>query len=258
MNSSLSGFAPFRSWTPLVDPGSLPHGSVLVIAPHPDDEVIGCGGAIAFHVARGDRVHVVHVTGGEAGDPKAVYGDALVATRHREARAAAAVLKIDEVKSLASPDGRPFPDGNLRPDAALVAALVAEIDRICPALIYAPSLLECHPDHLATALAAGRAAAESPLLLRLFGYEVNHPTLATFLLDITPWIEVKREALAAFASQQRYNDLVGKRLGLAYARTINIDLRGIEYVEAFMEVKPEQIDELWRDLAALHAKYGLP
>lgn len=248
----MSGFAPFRTWTPLIDPGSLPHGPVLVIAPHPDDEVIGCGGAIAFHVARGDSVHVVHVTGGEAGDPKAVYGDELVATRKREARAAAELLKIDEVRSLA------FPDGKVVPDAVLVAALVAEIDRICPALIYAPSLLECHPDHLATALAAGRAAAQSPLLLRLLGYEVNHPTLASFLLDITPWIEVKREALSAFASQQRYNDLVGKRLGLAYARTINIDLRGIEYVEAFMEVKPEQIDELWRDLAALHAKYGLP
>ena len=66
------------------------------------------------------------------------------------------------------------------------------------------------------------------------------------------------EALAKFASQQRYNDLIGKRLGLAYARTINIALPGIEYVEAFMEVRPERMPELWQDLAELHRKYALP
>jgi LmbE family N-acetylglucosaminyl deacetylase len=225
---------------------------VVVFAPHPDDEVIGCGGAIAFHVARGDRVTVVHVTGGEAGDPKQRLGGDLVAVRLREAKAAAELLKVSELRGLS------FPDGRLEPSDELVGRMVAELDRTCPALVYAPSLLECHPDHLATALAAGRAAARSPLLLRLLGYEVNHPTLASFLLDVTPWIDLKREALAQFASQQRYNDLIGKRLALAYARTINVDLRGIEYAEAFMEVAPARHEELARDLAALHAKHGLP
>lgn len=250
----MNEFRPFRSFTPLVDPGSLPRGTVLVVAPHPDDETIGCGGAILLHKARGDRVVVVQVTGGEAGDPNALQGDAtaLVATRRREARAAGERLGVDETRTLA------FADGKVAPDEALVAALVAEIDRACPAIVYAPSLLECHPDHLATGLATARALRRSPLIVRLLGYEVNHPTLASFLLDITPFIDAKRDALACFESQQRYNDLVGKRLGLAYARTINIDLRGIEYVEAFMEVKPEQVEELWRDLAALHAKYRLP
>ena len=37
---------------------------VLVIAPHPDDEVLGCGGSIARHVAQDDEVHVVVVTRG--------------------------------------------------------------------------------------------------------------------------------------------------------------------------------------------------
>jgi LmbE family N-acetylglucosaminyl deacetylase len=250
----VSPFAPFRSWTPLVDPGSLPRGTVVVVAPHPDDETIGCGGAILFHKARGDKVVIVQVSGGEAGDPDARLGGAaaLIATRRCEAKAAAERLGVDEVRPLS------FPDGKLAPDAALVSSLVAEFDRACPAIVYAPSLLECHPDHLAVGLAAGRALQQVALIVRLLGYEVNHPTLASFLLDITPWIERKREALACFRSQLAYNDLVGKRLGLAYSRTINIDLRGIEYAEAFMEVKPEQIDELWRDLAALHAKYRLP
>lgn len=246
------GWRPFRGWTPLVDPGSLQRGPVLVFAPHPDDEVIGCGGAIAFHVERGDPVHVVHVTGGEAGDPAQLHGGDLVGLRLREARAAAQVLRVHDLRGLG------FPDGALAPDEPLVARMAAEIDRVCPALVYAPSLLECHPDHLATGIAAGRALARAPIVGRLLGYEVNHPTLASFLLDVTAWIDRKREALHCFASQQRYNDLVGKRLALAYARTINVDLPGVEYAEAFMEVAPGRVDELCGDLAQLHRKHALP
>lgn len=252
MTGPVSPYRPFRTWTPLLDPNTLPRGAVLVFAPHPDDEVIGCGGAIAFHVARGDPVHVIHLTGGEAGDPKGLAGGDLVAVRRREAREAAAVLGVKEIVALG------FSDGRLAPNEELIARLVKEIDRVCPAVAYAPSPLECHPDHLAASFAAAAALAKAPIVVRLLTFEVNHPTIASFLLDVTPWIDVKRAALAKFASQQRYNDLIGKRLGLAYARTINIALPGIEYVEAFLEVEPARMPELWHDLAELHRKYGLP
>ena len=249
---SLPAFRAYRDFTPLADPEKIPRGPVVVFAPHPDDEVIGCGGALAFHVARGDPVHVVHLTGGEAGDPKKLAGDDLVAVRRREAREAAQVLGLKELVAL------DFQDGRLEPNDALVARLVQEVQRVAPAVAYAPSPLECHPDHLAACRAAAAALARAGSPARMLLFEVNHPTLASFLLDVTPWIDVKREALSKFASQQRYNDLIGKRLGLAYARTINIDLPGIEYVEAFLEVAPARLPELWDDLAALHRKYGLP
>ena len=247
--------APFRAargFPPLIDPATIARGPVLVFAPHPDDEVIGCGGAIAFHARRGDPVHVLQLTGGERGDPRGHEGDALVATRRAESRAAARQLGVRESVELG------FPDGELAPDAALLARLEAEVRRVAPAVAYAPSPLECHPDHLAAGFAAAQALAAAAPATRLLLFEVNHPTLASFLLDVTPWIDVKRAALAQFKSQLRYTDVVGKCLAGGYARTVNVDLPAVQYAEAFLDVAPARVAELFEDLGALLRKYGLP
>ena len=57
---------------------------VLVIAPHPDDETLGCGGSIALHDDRGDNVAVLWLTSGEAGIPEVGITEA-AATRRRKA-----------------------------------------------------------------------------------------------------------------------------------------------------------------------------
>jgi LmbE family N-acetylglucosaminyl deacetylase len=52
-----------------------PSGSVLVLAPHPDDESLGCGGAIVLHCRQGDRVKIVFATDGGAGDPQGYFAN---------------------------------------------------------------------------------------------------------------------------------------------------------------------------------------
>ena len=70
----------------------LGNGPVLALAPHPDDEVFGCAGAIMRHVAAGDPVTVIIVTdGGGARYDQPDRAD-YVAQRHAESCAAAAVL----------------------------------------------------------------------------------------------------------------------------------------------------------------------
>ncbi|MCX5880707.1 MAG: PIG-L family deacetylase [Deltaproteobacteria bacterium] len=71
---------------------------VLVLAPHPDDETIGCGGTLALHAAAGDPVRVLILTNGEKGD---VFGrfdrNAYIAIRQQETRSACASLGISDV-----------------------------------------------------------------------------------------------------------------------------------------------------------------
>jgi len=214
---------------------------VLVVAPHPDDEILGCGGAIALHVRRGDTVHVALVTQGEGGgDPQA---------RLSESRAAAGLLGRTQVSCLGARDGA------VAQDAGLAARLGGLLERVRPAALYAPSPFELHPDHLATLRAVARAAGgAAPLLL----YEVNQEGLASFLLDITPAAEAKRRALSAFASQRGLVDLVDKCDARARGRTVNVDLPGVSHAEAFLELPAGRVEDLLARVDALRAAAGLP
>src|SRR5262249_23090566 len=75
-----------------------PRGRVLCFAPHPDDEVIGPGGALARHRMQGDPVRVVIATDGVAGDPEGRFDKAHYASRRRQESARGlAVLQVADV-----------------------------------------------------------------------------------------------------------------------------------------------------------------
>ncbi|HEX5009132.1 MAG TPA: PIG-L deacetylase family protein [Planctomycetota bacterium] len=228
---------------PLHDLSRVPVGPVLVVAPHPDDEILGCGGAIALHVRRGDRVHVALVTAGEGGgDPQ---------RRTEESRAAANLLGRTDVTSLGARDGA------VAQDAGLPERLEALVARERPVVVYAPSPFELHPDHLATLRATAVALRRGPPP-RLLLYEVNTETPATFLLDITPVKQLKRKALETFGSQRGLVDLVEKCDARARARTVNVDLPAVTHAEAFLELAPAAVDDALRRVDALRKALGLP
>jgi len=233
---------PAQSFPPLLDLARVPLGPVLVVAPHPDDEIIGCGGAIALHCDRGDAVHVALVTRGEEG------GDA--EARWEESRRSAGLLGRTEVSCLDSTDGA------VAADAELPARLGALIDRYGPRVVYAPSPFEMHPDHVATLTATAAALAGRPDCTLLL-YEVNTEGMASFLLDITSVAERKRAALAAFASQLGLIDIVDKADARGRARTVNVDLPAVTHAEAFMELAPERVGEVQARLADLAASLQL-
>src|SRR5437879_6354637 len=76
---------------------------VLVLAPHPDDESIGCGGALCLHQQRGDAISVVFLTSGERGLP-GMAEESVRSLREAEAASAAEVLGVVGLDFLRLPD----------------------------------------------------------------------------------------------------------------------------------------------------------
>jgi len=173
--------------------------NVLVIAPHPDDESIGCGGAICLHADRGDRVTTVFLTSGESGLRELTKGAAW-RVREREAERAAEILGVVSVEFLRRPDHYLEKDIS---DAA--RALKPILQREKPEVLYLTHERDFHPDHRATVsivqTAVRAAGIAEPTLL---SYEVLTP-LTEFdrAEDISLVMPRKLKAVRTYRSQIR-------------------------------------------------------
>ena len=180
---------------------------IMVFVPHPDDEVIGCGGTIADHVQAGDQVIIVYLTSGEAGS-LAIPCDELQATREEEARQGAKHLGVRDLIFLR------FPDGYLDFSPERIRTMVSLIREKKSDVVYLPHAQEGPRDHRVThdlvLEAVGRASgpwfqdcgAEPWQVKHLRAYEVWTPIVSpTYYNDITTWIDLKTAALRCHASQ---------------------------------------------------------
>lgn len=191
----------------VLDPASL-GDRVLVVAPHPDDESIGCGGLIAVLRRLGVTVHVVFVTDGAGSHPSSRdYPSArLAALRRQEALAALDVLAVDgEAVTFLGLQDRFVPVEGAPGYAEAVGGARACLDRLRPTTLVIPDPADSHGDHRAVARiwrAAALGAAEPPRLLDYLvwaGAEMS--TDPRLRLDIGPVRDLKRRAVAAHRSQ---------------------------------------------------------
>jgi LmbE family N-acetylglucosaminyl deacetylase len=166
---------------------------VLVLAPHPDDESLGCGGTIALCAARGAEVHVAVISDGGKISP----GDAgglvdIVDLRKGEAREASGILGVKEISFLG------YPDGDLKGHAGRIKADIAGlVDRFQPEIVLSPSPLDYHEDHIAVAkIAAEIASRREGLSLALF--QVYGTLRFNSLVDIGSVLEMKESAIRCY------------------------------------------------------------
>lgn len=198
---------------------------IMVLAPHMDDEVIGCGGAIYRHARRGGRTTCVFLTNGAAGLSGAGRESVYVA-RRRESGRAALVLGIDRLVFC----GRP--DGHLKSDPDLERRIRDIIDEERPEILLLPYPFDPHPDHRAAfgVLAdATRAMPESEIHLLL--YQIRTPIpwrTISVVLDISHELSAKREAFAAFASQPEKTFKTVLHLGSCQRFLIGVKPRAVE------------------------------
>jgi len=184
--------------------------NVLVIAPHPDDETIGCGGTVCKHSAHGDRVATVFLTSGELG-LKRMSREHAWRIRETEAKCAASILGIARLEFLRLPDWAV--SEHVREAAKGLRSMLEDEQ---PKVIYLPHPKDGHPDHQAALpilKAALRNSRFPPPELR--GYEIWTP-LPEYqrVEDITAVIHHKLRALHAHRSQLDSFDYDKAMLGL--------------------------------------------
>jgi LmbE family N-acetylglucosaminyl deacetylase len=207
--------------------------NVLVVAPHPDDETLGCGGSICRHVARGDRVTAVFLTSGELG-LKHLARKKAWRVREAEARKAGSILGITGIDFLRMADWSA--GKHIRSAAPLLRAV---LQREKPELIYLPHPGEWHPDHqaalplLRTALRGWRGPKPE-----LRGYEVWTP-LSHYdeVEDISKVMSRKLRALRAHRSQVDGWDYVRAITGLNQYR--GVLAAKCQFAEVFQTLSPD-------------------
>ena len=216
---------------------------VLVLAPHYDDEVLGCGGLLLQLAASGAHVTCAFLSdgsGGVEGPPEGQTRSRYAEIRRAEGDAAAAALGVTRVEHLGQRYG--LPDGGLASTLdALAGHVGALLEAHRPDLVLTPSPLEATGDHQATfralheALIARRrraaaadgessasqdddaAAGEPPL--QVLCYEVNHPFYPDLLVDVTAEEDRIAAAMGHYRSQLARHDYLAACIGLRRFRT---------------------------------------
>lgn len=230
----------------------------LVLAPHQDDEVLGCGGLVVQLVRRDGMVRVLFLTDGGGGSEVIADREAYRQVRRREAEAACRELGVAEVRFL------DFTDGALEAARApLAAALADELVGWHPDLVLVPSPLEASADHRATfaalhdvlgavrqddalgpeaavravaavadgartpptASAAGDRAQALALAvagLEVLAYEVNHPGYPDLLVDVSSEVETLTRAMGCYGSQEERHRYLEAGLGLRRYRCLSL------------------------------------
>ena len=226
---------------------TLPVGegdNVLVLSPHPDDEALGCGGAIIKMLLSSVHVTVAVLTDGNGGGRIREIGR----IRREEFRKARSVLGYPSACNL------DYPDGHL---AEYLEELGGQLEGLLrdrpPRLVLTPYVLDYHADHQTTNIALAHALRNLPQGEIAVGmYEIWTPiTNPNCCLNITGEYSQKRMALKCYQSQESYFDIIAKADALSTYRAGLSMRRNVKHMECFQLLKAKDyisIVGLWKNL----------
>ncbi len=227
-------------------------GNIVVLAPHMDDEVLGCGGTIARHVQAGADVSVVFLTDGRYGSgadasltelERGRRQRELVEIRKQEAQRACDILGVRNIAFLDAEDGR------LRSDSLVPERLRAILERERPHIVYLPFFLENHVDHCAASDVLIAASAGKSQDFECRCYEVWTPLFPNVVVEIDTTIELKKRALNCYTSQLACMDYVHTSIGLNAYRSSAVGGKTARFVEAFFSLSFTDYRRLRRSMS---------
>jgi len=207
-------------------------GRVLVLSPHPDDDVIGCGGSIKLHTDNNEPVKIVYLTDGSGGMPKrsgiSTVKDSkeLAKIREKEAINGAAILGVNDTVFWR------YRDSHLVINNSTVKFMGSLLSEYKPDIIYTPSFLDPHPDHFETCKILVEALKkDNNFKGSIYSYEVWSPIYANRIVKLEGAVEAKIKAIGAHESQLQSRAYLEAIMGLAKYRAGMYNAG--EYAEAF-------------------------
>ncbi len=181
--------------------------TILAIAPHPDDEMLGCGGTLLRHIAEGDAVHWLIVT---AMHEQHGYDHNTIQRRAGQIAQVCKTTGFTACHELGLPTARL----DTLPMSDIVTALGGVVNTVQPDTLYIPYAGDIHTDHgvVATAAKACSKWFRYPSVRRIYGYET--PSETDFSLpphgpgmpvqryvDISTYLEKKLEILTLYENE---------------------------------------------------------
>jgi LmbE family N-acetylglucosaminyl deacetylase len=221
---------------------------VLVIAPHMDDEVIGCGGALLLHRALHSEVRVVFVS-----DSSGAVDDPVRAERLRGIRRAE-MLQVKDTLALASVVELGFTDGSLMShEEAIASRLADELRTFQPTQVLCPFPGDGHSDHQSSAFAFGTGSQLADWHGEVLAYEVWSTLWPNMAVDIGAVADEKARLIRMYASEMSDRDYAAAVLGLNRYRGMQ---HRVESAEAFHRCDAAQFRALTACLDSFDSQTG--
>ena len=223
--------------------------TILLVAAHPDDEVLGCGGTLARHAANGDDVHVLFFADGTSSRLGVGATDQLICARSSEAIEAAKVMGINPPQFLGFPDQRLDSEDFLD----LTRALESVVFKLSPMIVYTHHGSDLNLDHRLAYRAVLTACRPVPgsTVKEIYAFETLSSTEwsdrgigpgfnPNRFVDISDQLERKLNALAVYRSELREfphpRSLEGAR-ALARVRGACVGVAAAEAFEVIRQIE---------------------
>lgn len=214
---------------------------VIVVAAHQDDEIIGCGGTMARHVAEGDEVHVVLMADGvtSRGD---TASSSQIDARNHSAEQASQVVGAESLHILGLPDNRMDTLDLLD----ITQALEAVLDKLQPQVVYTHHAHDLNVDHRLTHQAVMTACRPQPgsSAQEIYSFEVLSSTgwaspsaetafVPNFFVDVSQQWQQKLTALQCYEQEMRAYPHARSTKGVEALAQYRGSSVGVKVAEAF-------------------------
>lgn len=173
-------------------------GNILVLSPHIDDDIFGCGGTLVKHQMNGDNVKIVYFSGSKE--------------RQLEAKKATAEIKVSDMVFLSDTDN------SIKASGDIISKLKQIIYDFKPNIIYSPSFLDPNTDHFNVTDILAESLTSVDFDGDIFSYEIWTPIFANRLISIDKEFEFKKKAILQYKSQLANRSYLSAITGLSQYR----------------------------------------